>query len=113
MYALWKVLRVESEWFELEKRKSNSEKSQGDLILRRLAKEKEEAERLAAQVSSEVQILRHNSIMVEEKLVSMAKLHEQEVVAKPSSSWKYSPILLCLYISHYSIRSIYTNGLST
>ncbi|KAL3696929.1 hypothetical protein R1sor_011005 [Riccia sorocarpa] len=73
------VLRVENERLAFEKKIYEAENSHEDSLLHKIEEEKEEAHRLAIQLTSEVQLLKSSSLLAEEKIAHLYKLHEQEI----------------------------------
>ncbi|CAM6096486.1 unnamed protein product [Calypogeia fissa] len=73
------VLKVENERLAFEKQVSETEQAHEDTLLKKLEVELAEAQRIASQLSSEVQLLKSTSIMTQEKMTSIQKLHEQEL----------------------------------
>ncbi|BBN01767.1 hypothetical protein MPTK1_2g10130 [Marchantia polymorpha subsp. ruderalis] len=73
------ILRVENERLAFEKKTYESEQSHQDILLNKVEGEREEAQRLAAQLTSEVQLLKSSSLLAEEKMTYLCKLHDQEL----------------------------------
>lgn len=70
---------MENERLRFEKEISDLEVSHEEVILQQFGVEREEAQRLAVQLSSEVQLLKNSSILAEEKLESLKRIFESEV----------------------------------
>ncbi|KAG6554664.1 hypothetical protein Mapa_003682 [Marchantia paleacea] len=79
MFLKDEIIRVENERLAFEKKIYESEQPHQDTLLNKVEGEREEAQKLAAQLTSEVQLLKSSSLLAEEKMTYLCKLHDQEL----------------------------------
>ena len=89
------MLQVENERLQFEKEFSNLEESREESFMKQLSVEKEKAQCLATQLSSDVQNLKNSSMLAQERFEALQKFHEQEVRSTPMYT-------LCMQISQNS-----------
>lgn len=77
------MLQVENERLQFEKEILNLEESREESFMKQLSVEKEKAQCLATQLSSDVQHLKNSSMLAQERFEALQKFHEQEVRSTP------------------------------